>query len=133
MHDNYEKELISLKEIIANMNTEIEGLKNIIIGLRENNNNISSCKCISTRDCEQICDKKINETIKNHHDNTNHQKNAKISETIDNRITQSNKNINILLLLELKQTCQKIASMEIENAASRCTTKTIRNNYKNKI
>ena len=54
------------------MNTEIKDLKNIITGLRENNN--TSCTCKFTRDCEQICNGKILETLQNHQDNTNHQK-----------------------------------------------------------
>ena len=83
--DNYEKELMSLKEIIASMNTEIEELKHIITGLTGNNNiSIScTCKCICTRACEQIINMKIEETLQNHHDNTNHQKYSKLSETID--------------------------------------------------
>ena len=45
------------------MNTEIKDLKNIITGLRENNN--TSCTCKFTRDCEQICNgKNIRNTTK---------------------------------------------------------------------
>ena len=99
------------------MNTEIEVLKNIITGLRENNNTYCTCKCISARDFEQIYNGRILETLQNHQDNTYHQKYTKLSETIDARIAKSNKNNN-LLQLDIKQTRLKIASMETENAAS---------------